>query len=404
MVIMLLALLPLLTAEQATLAIVLTGTINTNSVEQIARTDPAMRQEDYLTSLTKWLTLTSHSLVFCENSAAPLDWLDDVQLKFPGRLEVLSFEGNSFEGNKGKGYGEALTIDYVLKSSATVKRVEYLVKVSGRYFVTNLDSILETTVRGNGPGKIAYIESFSGKGWTPSEVVIFRPAFFEDYFHWDDINDSAQRMFEESLAAAATIAQTSGHSIGYFACAELDGVSGSTNSPRSRKCKHNDENEVSEASEVLDQTLELNGVCEYMDMNGLTSKVGCAAAHYAISQGMMPLTTTGALHVLDVMGCEPLPALAKDAPPAIALVDRGECQFGQKVRHAQNAGYVGVAIGDNGNGTLIPPGLGNDDSLSIPCVMVSLGTTTALKHRTSSVEVDGATGLQHLQFTIAFVR
>jgi hypothetical protein len=238
------------------IAIVLTGTVHTKSVAQVARTDSTIRQQDYLLSLTKWLSQTDHSLVFCENSAAQLDWLEGLQHKFPGRLEVLSFQGNSFEGNRGKGYGEALTLNHVLSSSVTVRRVEYLVKVSGRYFVTNIDAILQSTLVSN-PGKHAYVETALSHGWIPSEVVIFRPAFFTKHFHWQDIDDSAQRMFEESLAAAVVFAVADGHSVGYFTCAELEGVSGTTNSPRSRQCGHESDEGSEPASDS--QQLELTG-------------------------------------------------------------------------------------------------------------------------------------------------
>ena len=54
----------------------------------------------------------------------------------------------------------------------------------------------------------------------------------------------------------------------------------------------------------------------------------------------------------------------------IAVVDRGECLFTEKVINAQNAGAVGVIIVNNVSGQ--PPGLGgSDDAVRIPAVSIT---------------------------------
>jgi hypothetical protein len=73
-------------------------------------------------------------------------------------------------------------------------------------------------------------------------------------------------------------------------------------------------------------------------------------------------------------GCEPfaLPA------GSIALVDRGNCTFVIKAQNAQAAGASAVIVANNAAGT--PGTLGGDDpSITIPSVMVSLADGNAIK-------------------------
>lgn len=73
-------------------------------------------------------------------------------------------------------------------------------------------------------------------------------------------------------------------------------------------------------------------------------------------------------------GCEPftLPA------GAIALVDRGNCEFQLKTQNAQNAGAAAVIVVNNAPGAPITMG-GVNPAIVIPAVMVSLADGTTIK-------------------------
>ncbi|HLV59287.1 MAG TPA: M36 family metallopeptidase [Natronosporangium sp.] len=75
------------------------------------------------------------------------------------------------------------------------------------------------------------------------------------------------------------------------------------------------------------------------------------------------------------LGCEPLVGFPAGA---IALVDRGECPFTQKVANAQAAGAVAVIVANNVPGDPITMG-GADPTIEIPSVMVSLDNGDAIK-------------------------
>jgi hypothetical protein len=65
---------------------------------------------------------------------------------------------------------------------------------------------------------------------------------------------------------------------------------------------------------------------------------------------------------------------------AIALVDRGTCEFGLKALNAQNAGAVGVIVVNNVAGDPTTMGAGAvGDQVTIPAVMVSLADGTTIK-------------------------
>jgi hypothetical protein len=73
-------------------------------------------------------------------------------------------------------------------------------------------------------------------------------------------------------------------------------------------------------------------------------------------------------------GCEPF-----DLPAgSIALVDRGFCGFTVKVKNAQDAGAVGVIVGNNAPSAPITMG-GEDPTITIPSVMVSQADAAAIR-------------------------
>ena len=74
------------------------------------------------------------------------------------------------------------------------------------------------------------------------------------------------------------------------------------------------------------------------------------------------------------------PSNAAAVAGKIALVDRGVCGFAVKAKTLQNAGAVGVVIADNVAGSP-PPALGGDDAtIVIPAVRITLADGVALKN------------------------
>jgi hypothetical protein len=79
-------------------------------------------------------------------------------------------------------------------------------------------------------------------------------------------------------------------------------------------------------------------------------------------------------------GCEPFNAVnAAAVNGKVALIDRGVCGFVVKVKNAQNAGAIGVLIGDNVAGGP-PSGMaGVDPTITIPSVRITLADANKLR-------------------------
>ena len=103
---------------------------------------------------------------------------------------------------------------------------------------------------------------------------------------------------------------------------------------------------------------------------------------------------SGAIYYIGGEGC-----LASDYPGAlsgkIALIDRGTCAFAVKVKFAQDAGAIGAIVVNNNTGGPTTMG-GNDPSITIPAVMISMADGALIKAETNGtvmVSMSQSTGL-----------
>lgn len=99
---------------------------------------------------------------------------------------------------------------------------------------------------------------------------------------------------------------------------------------------------------------------------------------------VMPVVSQTTANGLTGPGCGPLTALdALAVRGRIALIDRGVCGFAVKVKNAQNAGAIGVLIGNTQTGTFGNMG-GEDPTITIPSLMVTFADSNALKTATAN--------------------
>lgn len=121
--------------------LLLTACVNPGGMPFTALTDTDQRLHQYLDALDFYLKETSLPIVFCENTGVDISsrYISAVR---SGRLECLCFDGNHFDHAKGKGYGEALIMDYAFCHSQFLAHCEMVVKVTGRLKVENIDRLL----------------------------------------------------------------------------------------------------------------------------------------------------------------------------------------------------------------------------------------------------------------------
>lgn len=187
--------------------LLLTGCINPSGMVHTHLIDHEVRKRQYVEAIEWYLVNTSLPIVFVENS------LNDISAEFTsfidsGRLEVLTFDGNNYNRDLGKGYGEALIIDYGLKHSNLISKYDdtSIIKITGRYICKNINDLLEmhnnkTTIYANISKDIN-----NGSNIAISSIFISPLLFLQDYFlpSRDSLNDSIGYVFENLLYDSIT--------------------------------------------------------------------------------------------------------------------------------------------------------------------------------------------------------
>ena len=134
----------------------MTATITPNNAKNLARIDPEARLKDYEEALGFYLTLIGrplHGIVFVENSDSDVTSLRRL-VKSRGldsHVEFLCNYGVHLYSDKGRAHGELKLLDYAMATSQTIVKAgdEHVIwKITGRYMVKNLPSIIASAPRG----------------------------------------------------------------------------------------------------------------------------------------------------------------------------------------------------------------------------------------------------------------
>jgi hypothetical protein len=200
-------------SSPARVIVLLTACINSGQVVNVARRDPTFRLLDYTRALEKWLRVTDiDGIVFCENSGAdltPLKALTRGATSAP-EVEFLSFHGQDFDPRLGKGFGEMRIIRHALDNSQLMIDSAFVVKVTGRFVVTNIESIVRA-IR-NTSGVELFCDLRANLTSADSRVFCATRGFLNDYLlaYHHVVNDSEGVFFENALARAAHRAMADG--------------------------------------------------------------------------------------------------------------------------------------------------------------------------------------------------
>lgn len=130
--------------------VLLTATINPPSeAHKLARRDPALRRQDYLTAWRHYLhSLKSHArLVFIENSGADLTEFQDLAASASctgTSAEVISLDVNSFPPEWGRAYGEFLLLHHA-RPRIDISDDAKIWKVTGRIVISNMRAIIHSS-------------------------------------------------------------------------------------------------------------------------------------------------------------------------------------------------------------------------------------------------------------------
>lgn len=183
--------------------LLLTACVNPAGMCQTVLQDSDLRLAHYIQALNFYLENTNLRVVIVENTGVDLsNYVDDKWIQNK-RLEVLHFYGNNFEKKKGKGYGEALIIEYAFKYSRMISNSKYVVKITGRYMILNIVKTIshyQTHIL-NGVSFVAIEDCYYRFKLCTSECIIAPICFYKDYFlpQIERIDDSQHFYFEHLL-------------------------------------------------------------------------------------------------------------------------------------------------------------------------------------------------------------
>ena len=129
--------------------IILTSTVNVNFNKiYLFQQDPISRKETYLKSIIQWLNKTKFNIVVVDNSGYEYNELDNEKQIYKNRFEVISFKENEveeakyLENNVSKGASEMFSIDYVYRHSTIIHQSNFIIKITCRYFIPELEDYL----------------------------------------------------------------------------------------------------------------------------------------------------------------------------------------------------------------------------------------------------------------------
>jgi len=130
--------------------IILTTTVTVQNKLWLFQTDKNERTQLYIKKIKQWLYQTNFKIVVVENTGYTFEELNEEKEKFKDRFEVVSFVESELESalflkdNLSKGGSEVFAIEYAYKNSSLCKYADFIIKVTGRFFIPELENYLNT--------------------------------------------------------------------------------------------------------------------------------------------------------------------------------------------------------------------------------------------------------------------
>lgn len=210
--------------------ILLTSTINVKGMTFTALTDVQVRERHYIEAIEYYFNRTKVKIVIVENTGHDFSHSLDGKLLNSERLEIMSFNGNNFPKELGKGYGELEAISYAINNSKFISDNTSIIKVTGRYKVSNIQTFIKDI--SNSSSDLCQFLYFKGHKAAFSGIFISSRFFLKDvlekYHHLMD--DSKGVYFEHVLATSINDYRFSGGNYKMLkSFPRLIGISGTEN-------------------------------------------------------------------------------------------------------------------------------------------------------------------------------
>ena len=158
------------------------------------RDDPLVREMDYYTATHFYLS-KGYKVVLVDNSNSLSEKINNLESCF-STLEYLRF--SSEKSRLGKSHGEVEIINYALSHSRFMDEVDYIVKITGRYIIKNIDECFRLT---NSVEKQIYVNPIHNFNWADTRLMMMKKSFYYQYFlpAADKFLDDANYIFIENV-------------------------------------------------------------------------------------------------------------------------------------------------------------------------------------------------------------
>ena len=129
------------------ICLILTTTVDVHdNINFNEQNNNKQRLEIYLNKINKWLTNTNFNIIVVENSNYKFDELPENNERFEKIIfdisNVKDKNEHFLKNNNAKGQYENYSINYAYQHSNIIKSSDYIIKITGRFFVPNLEKIL----------------------------------------------------------------------------------------------------------------------------------------------------------------------------------------------------------------------------------------------------------------------
>jgi hypothetical protein len=181
------------------IVLLLTGTINTYSKKYTAVNDISQRRREYTEAIHYYLSRFQQPVVFVENSGIDISG-EFSEAIASGKLEILTFNGNDYDAEIGKGLGEYRCMEYAIKHSQLISPESFVFKLTGRYKMKNLAKYIRHFKEV--PTMDLMADLTNNFRLSHSSIFGFRPYFISQYLEKNHhlLNDTEGWYFEHVLA------------------------------------------------------------------------------------------------------------------------------------------------------------------------------------------------------------
>jgi len=129
--------------------IILTCTVNVGkNIMCVFQREPKDRIQSYLSGILQWLYKTNFHIILVENSGYAFNELNKEKEIFKDRFELLVYTENELEdalflqNTTSKGRCEIFAINYAFENSIKIHNSNFIIKITGRYFIPELEEYL----------------------------------------------------------------------------------------------------------------------------------------------------------------------------------------------------------------------------------------------------------------------